>query len=412
MALITSAAATTLLGGCSWSGRESCWQYLNICCLAGVSSVHSHSRVSNCRCLDDGSSVYFLSRMRKCSSAAFSKRGSPVRISSSLEKGQAFSAADGSLESPNPQTVEEAIEQARKSVQRAISDGKKRQLLQFLLPVDQRQFNYLDTEPRDYPCGISQEFQACCKVVASLLQESRSLDQKTEIVTRRIGEVQNEMDPVGLLYPSDKSIAAIVFPIAETLKQVRSLAESDENRPLLLLNPQWRASGQIVSDFGFGPWKRQAEEFLQTFETTYMLLEQRIGEASNVIAGSGGVVRILKCYPYDWHVYLMAWDGTSEIIAIVPERPSYKQLEELVTKARKRIPWKSPPRILGGSEPAPPPLPSSLSASLSDEQIEAMDSVAIRRALMALNLPSSGRIAILKDRLKEAQRRSQSKVNL
>ncbi|CAM6018674.1 unnamed protein product [Sphagnum balticum] len=28
------------------------------------------------------------------------------------------------------------------------------------------------------------------------------------------------MDPVGLLYLADKSIAAIIFPLAETLKQV------------------------------------------------------------------------------------------------------------------------------------------------------------------------------------------------
>ena len=34
------------------------------------------------------------------------------------------------------------------AVQRSLASGKKRQKLQLLLPVDQRQFNYLDTEPR------------------------------------------------------------------------------------------------------------------------------------------------------------------------------------------------------------------------------------------------------------------------
>lgn len=66
-------------------------------------------------------------------------------------------------------------------------------------------------------------------------------------------------------------------------------------------------------------------------------------------------------------------------------------------------PWKAAPRILGGSEPAPPPLPASLSGRMSDEQIEAMDTAELRRALMALNLPSSGRMSILKDRLRAAQ---------
>jgi hypothetical protein len=103
-------------------------------------------------------------------------------------------------------------------------------------------------------------------------------------------------------------------------------------------------------------------------------------------------------------VYLMAADGTSEMIGVFPAQPIYKDLEQLVSEARKRIPWKAPPRILGGSEPPPPPLPSSLSGGLSEAQIEEMDVQAVRRALMALNLPSSGRLATLKDRLKEAQK--------
>jgi hypothetical protein len=48
---------------------------------------------------------------------------------------------------------------------------------------------------------------------------------------------------------------------------------------------------------------RQAEEFVNTFEETYTLIEQRVGEASNVTSSSGGVVRILKCFPADWQVW-------------------------------------------------------------------------------------------------------------
>ena len=65
------------------------------------------------------------------------------------------------------------------------------------------------------------------------------------------------------------------------------------------MNPQWRSTGQVVSDFGFGPWKRQAEEFLASFEPVYALLEQWVGEASNIFSGSEGVVRILRFYPSD-----------------------------------------------------------------------------------------------------------------
>lgn len=71
---------------------------------------------------------------------------------------------------------------------------------------------------RDYPCGIGEEYLACAKMVGKILQGVSSSADKIEV--RRIGEVDNEMDPVGLVYPADKSIAAVVFPIAESLKQV------------------------------------------------------------------------------------------------------------------------------------------------------------------------------------------------
>ncbi|EFJ07225.1 hypothetical protein SELMODRAFT_429956 [Selaginella moellendorffii] len=302
----------------------------------------------------------------------------------------------------NPQTLEDSIDQAREAIQRAVDDGKKTQQLELLLPVNQREFNFLDTEPRDYPCGVGEEFQACSKMVTAIFRGMQEGGQALD--SRRIGEVENEMDPVGLIYPSSKTIAAVVFPIAETLNQIRSLVKSDPTRPLLLVNPQWKASGQVVSDFGFGPWKRKAEEFLENFERVYSLIEQRIGEASNVTSSStGGVVRLLKCYSYDWHVYLMSWDGNSELLGKFPNQPTYKELESLVSQARKAMPWKAPPRMLGGSEPAPPPLPKSLSAPLTADEIDAMEAAAVRRALIALGQPSSGRISTLRERLKEAQ---------
>ncbi|KAI5073154.1 hypothetical protein GOP47_0011167 [Adiantum capillus-veneris] len=326
----------------------------------------------------------------------------PVRASSS------FSLALIATVS-NPETVEEVSQQAANAVDRAVQEGKSRQLLNFLLPVDQRQFNYLDTEPRDYPCSIRDEFMACCKVTTSILKRLNNRDGNEEILVKRIGELENEMDPVAALYPLDKSIAAIVFPIAETLKQIKSILQSEVKRPTLIVNPQWRSSGQIVSDFGFGPWKRQAEEFLNSFEPTYVLLEQRIGEASNVVAGSsGGVVRLLKCFPEDWHVYLMAGDGTSDLIGRQAQQPTYQELERLVEEARKTIPWKGSPRMLGGSEPPPPPLPKSLAKPLTEYEIKQMDKAELRRALMALKLPTSGRLEILQERLKEAQVKAES----
>jgi len=73
---------------------------------------------------------------------------------------------------------------------------------------------------RDYPCGIREEFNACSKVVASILQGLQVAGENAKIQSKPFGEIENEMDPMAVLYPSNKSVAAVVFPISDTLKQV------------------------------------------------------------------------------------------------------------------------------------------------------------------------------------------------
>ena len=36
-------------------------------------------------------------------------------------------------------------------------------------------------------------------------------------------------------------------------------------------------SAQVISDFGFGPWRKAADDFLATFQPTYVLKERRVG---------------------------------------------------------------------------------------------------------------------------------------
>lgn len=50
--------------------------------------------------------------------------------------------------------------------------------------------------------------------------------------------------------------------------------ELSESGLLLLVNPQWK-SGQLISDLGFGPWRRSNEEFVDSFQDTYVLKRLR-----------------------------------------------------------------------------------------------------------------------------------------
>ena len=88
---------------------------------------------------------------------------------------------------------------------------------------------------------------------------------------------------------------------------------------LIVVNPQWKTQGQLVSEFGIGPWKKANEEFLATFEPSYSLFEQRIGAPSSVNLArgsryeSGGVLRTQRCFPGPYEVHAMAPNGVSQV---------------------------------------------------------------------------------------------------
>lgn len=81
-----------------------------------------------------------------------------------------------------------------------------------------------------------------------------------------------------------------------------------------------RATGNLVSEFGILPWDRKAnEEFVARFAPSYALYEQRVGAPSSVNLArgtryeTGAVVRVLKAWPEQYAVHVMAGDGTSQV---------------------------------------------------------------------------------------------------
>jgi hypothetical protein len=59
------------------------------------------------------------------------------------------------------------------------------------------------------------------------------------------------LSAAAVLFPEDRSIIAVVFPTADRLKQLQAYAKA-QGRLLLIINPQWRTEGQVISDFGIG----------------------------------------------------------------------------------------------------------------------------------------------------------------
>ncbi|KAL4421315.1 hypothetical protein ABPG75_010606 [Micractinium tetrahymenae] len=315
-----------------------------------------------------------------------------------------------------PRTPAAMVEQAATACRAALDAGSLRQTVVFLLPVNEKEADFTNTEPMDYPCSLQKEFDTACALTRSLLQ--RLLGAEVELKAKRIDDGGVEGEPCAVLYPEDRSIAAVVFPTADRLKQIQVLAK-EEGRPLLIVNPQWRNEGQVVSDFGFGPWRKAADDFLATFVPSFCLKEKRIGSPGTVDAAtgtrfvSGGVVRLLRRYPGPYEAYACAPNGSSQLLERVDAEPEYKELDAMIKRgrqakleifdiAKRATAIYADPSASTADDTASSEAEGDL-AGLSDADIEAMDAATLRRLLLGRGLPASGKISKLRERLREAR---------
>jgi hypothetical protein len=129
----------------------------------------------------------------------------------------------------------------------------------------------------------------------------------------------------------------VLFPTGEALGEVRRIAEARPDGLVLLVNPQWSESGNVVSDLGFLPWQRAANERLvASFAEAYALRQLRINSDD---------VRLLYAHPGPWQVNLTRPDtpSQSECVARREQRPSYRDLEGVL----RGTPWSMSAKPLG-----------------------------------------------------------------
>jgi len=307
----------------------------------------------------------------------------------------------------------EMVDQAAATLERAMAEGVFRHRIDLLLPINEKEFDFGATESIDYPCSLMKEYETAINLTKLLFR--KLLGDDAGLTIRRVDEGGVEGEPCGVVTNAADTLAAVVYPTANILPQIRKLAEK-EGRALLIVNPQWRESGQIVSDFGIGPWKKAAYDFLDTFEPSYVLVEKRIGAPGSVDIssgarfGSGGVLRYLRRFPGEYQVFAMAADGSSQQIAVSEGMPDYRESEAMIARGREaklEIFERAQEVSKGGEAEAPEAaaaeeVAAAGGAELSEAAIDAMDAVMIRRALISRGLPSSGKLAALRKRLKEA----------
>jgi hypothetical protein len=237
-----------------------------------------------------------------------------------------------------PLTAREQIEQAAASASAALAAGApgKRQRIELLLPVNQRAQSFTNTDALDYPSNVDTVHAAAIACAEALLRAVGGASAAAGAFTsRRVGDAS---DPCSVITTADRAFAVVVTPSAEHLPAIRKLAEDANRTALFILNPQWNEAGQIVSDFGIGPWKAAAMSFLDTFVPTYTLSEKRVGAASTLgpsgkPLGLGGVARLLRAYPGEWGVFAMGGDGSSDCVRTQAEEPTYNELKDVRARA-------------------------------------------------------------------------------
>ncbi len=189
--------------------------------------------------------------------------------------------------------------------------------------------------------------------------------------------------------------------------------------------------GQVISDFGIGPWKRAAMDFLDTFVPSYTLAEKRIGAASTLGPGGaplglGGVARLLRAYPAEWSVHAMGGDGSSDCVRVQASEPSYAELKDLFSRVElslraRRTGDVSQETALAAAATADAAAGGAAGArrdwalasaaevtaavrsgSLSLADVDALEKSGLRSALIALDAPSAGKLQDLRERLRAA----------
>lgn len=208
-----------------------------------------------------------------------------------------------------PAGRDETVQQATAAINAALADGNRLLDVEFLLPLIGA------TDLDDWPGGVRQQFKAAAPMVEDILRNTTDVMAKGGCKT----EILDDADAIGLW--DGKAIATVLFPTADVVDDMMALAKAGGGkRPFMFVNKQW-AFGQIISDFGFGPWKERRMNFIDSFTTAYCLKQFRV---------LGENIRILYAYPGKWQVFVISEAGEVEAVGQQDARPAYKELEAML----------------------------------------------------------------------------------
>lgn len=208
-----------------------------------------------------------------------------------------------------PNSLEDAIEQAKQATQAALADGLTRLQVELVFP----ELKVLPVAEQFIPAFA--EMGSKLRVFfpdagAAALARRDWGEQPYEV--RGIGELKAQIQP-------EERLFIFVEPSAVEVAQVEALCNEAGGRPVVMLNPRLEDIGAI----GIGWTGRQLRErLLNQFESCYYL---------RPIEGAA----VMRCYPQPWQVWVQRGDDY-ELVAEEPQRPVGEALEAILARATGR----------------------------------------------------------------------------
>ncbi|MBU7587086.1 MAG: DUF1995 family protein [Nostoc sp. TH1S01] len=212
-----------------------------------------------------------------------------------------------------PDTLEDAIAQAREATKAALADGYNRVQVDLLFP----ELKSMPVAEQFLP--LFAEYESRLKVFfadagGAALARRDWVDapfQIFDIGTGRTASIQSKIQP-------EDEIFLFVSPTSVEIPQLEKVCEIIGDRPLVMLNPRLEDSGTV----GIGYAARQIRQrFLNTIESCYYL--RPVDETTAVF----------RCYPGQWEV-LVQQGETWEKIAELPKKPSGDDIDYLLMQGR------------------------------------------------------------------------------
>ncbi len=224
-----------------------------------------------------------------------------------------------------PQTLEEAIANAKTAVKAAIADGCQRVQVELVIPEIALQAQTLALEFTT----IFSEYGSGLKVVFPDTGAAALARRDWGETTFKITDIGTSRSPVERRISDSDQLFLVVSPSAVEVNQVEKLCHLAGDRPVVLLIPQL----EDVSIVGIGLAARQLRErFLSTLESCYYF---------RPLEGAA----VIRVYPGSWQVWVETADHDYRLLCEQSQKPMGEALERILTQPGTSEDTPSPPGL-------------------------------------------------------------------